>query len=89
VSVECKPAPQRRTVHMWVDISGVLRWPDKKLSGMFQDEFGNNQPGRVVREYLRIQLAHGKKVLPIGECEGFSFETGCPGHFVTDEKGSK
>lgn len=34
--------------------------------------------------YFLDRLAEGKRVLPMGPCEGFSFQTGCPGH--EDEK---
>ena len=34
-----------------------------------------------VREWLLDRLQEGKRRLPVGEpCEGFSYETGCPGH---------
>jgi hypothetical protein len=26
------------------------------------------------------ELAKGRKVLPTGPCEGFSYDAGCPGH---------
>lgn len=33
------------------------------------------------REWLKKQREEGKKVIPWGTpCEGFSYETGCPGH---------
>lgn len=70
-----------RTVHMCVNIEGVLRWPDSKLRNLFMDDNGFRRPGREVRDWLRLQLAHGKRVLPIGKpCEGWSYQTGCPGH---------
>jgi len=75
-----------RTIHMTVCIEGVLRWPDKDLRNLFRDEHGNKKSGRCVRDWLRLQLHNGKKVLPLGEpCEGFSYETGCPGHAVKKE----
>lgn len=38
--------------------------------------------------WLKLQLAYGKRVLPIGEkCEGWSDITGCPGHRI--EEGAK
>ncbi len=75
-----------RTFHMCVCIEGVLRWPDKDLRNLFTDEHGNKQSGRYVRDFLRLQLHNGKKVLPMGEpCEGFSYEDGCPGHIEKEE----
>ncbi len=68
------------THHMCVDIEGVLRWSNTKLSRLFTDD-GIQRPGRTVRDWLKLQLAQGKRVLPIGEkCQGWSDVTGCPGH---------
>ncbi len=72
--------------HMCVDIEGVLRWPDRKLGKLFTVE-GAPQKGSVVRDWLKLQLAQGKRVLPIGTaCEGFNFQDGCPGHPVTEKE---
>jgi len=69
------------THHMCVDIAGVMRWPDKDLCRLFKDDDGSRKPGRVVRDWLKLQLAQGKRVLPMGEkCEGWSDVDGCPGH---------
>lgn len=47
--------------------------------------FDNVDEGRA---YLKQCLAEGKKVLPIGDpCEGFSYETGCPGHPTATQGG--
>lgn len=75
-----------RTIHMCVDISGVLRWPDKDLAKLFKEDDGTHRSGAYVRDWLKLQLAQGKKVLPMGKpCEGFSYQTGCPGHPVEEE----
>ena len=34
----------------------------------------------MVREYLRGQLAKGRKYLPYGVCDNFDYQTGCKGH---------
>ena len=70
-----------RTFHMCVDIEDVLRWPDKDLRALFTDDDGSKKPGKVIRDLLKLQLAQGKRVLPMGKrCEGFSDIDGCPGH---------
>lgn len=70
-----------RTIHTCVSIKGVLRWPDEDLVNMFSDENGHRQPARMVRDFLKLELLKGRRVLPMGEpCEGWSYETGCPGH---------
>lgn len=79
----------RRTVHCCVDIEGVLRWSDSDLSKLFTED-GQRKPGRYVRDWLRLQLANGKRVLPMGDpCEGFSYLTGCPGHPVEEKEVGK
>ena len=70
-----------KTVHMCVDIEGVLRWSDRELAKLFTADNGATMRGHYVRDWLKLQLAQGKRVLPMGKpCEGFSYETGCPGH---------
>ena len=50
-------------------------------------EDGQRKPGKYVRDWLKLQLLQGKKVLPMGKpCEGFSHVTGCPGHEETGDK---
>lgn len=70
-----------RTVHMCLDIRGALRWPKTRLRGLLTDEDGRPATADQAREWLLDRLGEGKRVLPLGEaCEGFSYETGCPGH---------
>lgn len=73
--------------HMCVDIEGVMRRSDKELGQFFKGDDGEPQRGSVVRDWLKLQLAQGKRVLPMGKkCEGWSDETGCPGHPKTDSE---
>jgi hypothetical protein len=59
----------------------MLRWPDKRLAGLMTFENGVPMTGRQVRDSLKIAKLSGWKVIPVGDkCEGFSYETGCPGH---------
>lgn len=74
----------RKTVHMCVNIEGLLCQTDSKLKKLFTDE-GETKSGKFVRSWLRLQLAQGKRVLPMGErCEGFSDINGCPGHPIVE-----
>lgn len=73
----------RRTVHMCVNINGLLKRDDELLGKLFTDN-GVNRPGSEVREWLKLQLTEGKRVLPMGDCEGFDFQTGCPGHEIPE-----
>lgn len=73
---------------MCVDIQGVLKWPDKDLAKLFAEDDGTHRSGSYVRDWLRLQLAHGKKVLPTSEeCVGFDYVKGCPGHEVVEAEG--
>lgn len=40
--------------------------------------------GELKAEFIKM-LGEGKKVIPIGECDNFDFETGCKGHPITEE----
>lgn len=66
--------------HLSVDIRGLLSKKDRELKGWMYDDAGKLLSPRQARESLLDELAKGRKVLPTGPCEGFSFETGCPGH---------
>lgn len=62
-----------RTYHCCLSISGTL-----KRARDIKCFFDNAEEGRT---FLKQCLAEGKRVLPFGDpCEGFSYETGCPGH---------
>lgn len=70
-----------RIVHCCIDIRGMLWWPKRRLRGLMVDDAGKRLTPEQAREYLLDQIALGRRVLPLGgECEGFSYETGCPGH---------
>lgn len=48
----------------------------------------NNMTVAEIKEQFRIYDFEGKKVIPIGPpCDGFSYQTGCPGHKVEKSSG--
>lgn len=71
---------------MSICIAGVLRWPDKTLADLFTEPDGQKRTGKYVRDFLKLQQAKGRRVLPMGddECEGFDYQTGCPGHPIEE-----
>lgn len=71
--------------HLCSDVRGMLRWSDRHLRGAMRHDDGRPMTGREVRDSLKIALNNGWRVIPVGECEGFSYETGCPGHPMEDE----
>ena len=71
----------RRRVHVCLDIRGALSWTKKRLARLMRHESGRWATADEAREALLDEVAKGRKVLPIGEpCEGFDYQTGCPGH---------
>lgn len=78
--------PVRKTIHMCVDIQGSLNRSDRELRGMYRADDGSTPSAREIREWLKLQLAQGKRVLPMDKpCEGWSDQTGCPGHVIEDK----
>lgn len=71
--------------HMSCNIAGLIRNTGKKsMKGFMSDENGKDLTDKEVRDYLRECLDKGYRVLPMGECEGFNYQTGCPGHEIKD-----
>lgn len=72
-----------RTIHCSLSVHGALKWPAKKLYGLFK---GVGRHGSLsadeCRRILRGYLANGVELLPLGECDGHHPVTGCPGHEV-------
>jgi hypothetical protein len=67
---------------MCLSIEGTLDPRNKKSLKHFWPGLTAPQAKNLLKGYL----AEGKKVLPFGEpCEGFSYETGCPGHLQIEE----
>lgn len=73
-----------RIVHMCVDIEGLLRKGPDALHGLMRDpETGRTLSTGEAFSALVGEVRQGRRVLPLGPlCEGFSYETGCPGHAV-------
>jgi hypothetical protein len=62
-------------MHASLDVRGALS-AARRFPGLV--------PGKRVadrREWLLDRLGEGKRYLPLGDpCDGYSYETGCPGH---------
>jgi len=76
------------TFHFCLSISGALRnWRKRDWESL---AISNGTTAARIKEKFRIWDFEGKKVLPIGEaCEGFSDQTGCPGHPQQETKGTE
>jgi hypothetical protein len=73
----------KRIIHMCQSVSGALKnWDQSTWKEVAKD---NDMTIGQIKERFRIMEFEGKKVIPIHkECEGFSHETGCPGHEVEE-----
>jgi hypothetical protein len=70
-----------RILHVTIDVRGAIGMPARALRGMLRRLDGSLATASETREWLLDHLQEGRKRLPIGEpCDGFSYETGCPGH---------
>ena len=75
-----------KTIHMCVSVRGMLNWPKREFNrAMKYTTKSDGTKFASVEEFknsLYDELAKGHEVLPTGECEGFDYKTGCPGHEV-------
>jgi hypothetical protein len=63
-----------------MDIRGALR-NVRDLVGSVSDNSGKKLSRREIEDWLMDELAKGRRVVPLGKaCEGFDYQTGCPGH---------
>ena len=73
--------------HMCIDVQGCIMGisSSRKKYSMFDDKNGKPILRETAIRSLLDELGKGRKVIPMGEpCEGFSYETGCPGHEVKE-----
>lgn len=73
------PNSNSRTVHMCLDIAGALK--NKIFKGFMTDD-GMELSEREAEKQLEKLKAKGVKVMPLGKCDGFDDQTGCPGHYA-------
>jgi len=73
-----------RRVHFSLDISGALKRPKDWVNCITVD--GKTfATAEEVTSFLKEQLALGRRLLPLADdCEGFDYQTGCPGHEISD-----
>ena len=38
---------------------------------------------KEIRDFMKLQLAMGRRVLPCGDCDNFDYQTGCKGHEIS------
>lgn len=72
-------------IHVCQSVEGALRnWKKADWRSVARaNGWSIEQTKEVFWQYMR----EGKRVIPIGEmCEGFSYESGCPGHQSAPKK---
>jgi len=79
-----------RTFHMCQSVEGpLLNWTTrdwKQATKWMTRDDGSKMTAMELKAAFVELLGEGKKVIPLGKpCEGFSYETGCPGHPAEDE----
>lgn len=65
--------------HLCIDIEEGIKSP-LGLRGCITTDGKTLKTAAEVREFLRGQLALGRKYLPCGDCDNFDYQTGCKGH---------
>lgn len=72
-------------MHMSLSVVGALKWPKRKLNGLFTGVHGRKLTADECRSILRGYLTNGVELLPMAECPGHDPVNGCPGHAVPAE----
>lgn len=80
-----------KIVHMCLDVRGALmNWSDREMRGVFQHDDGRSMTIREAKTFLMDEISKGHKVIPCsGDCVGFDYQHGCPGHPVEDDVARK
>jgi hypothetical protein len=69
--------------HCSLSIAGALKQiPNNDRQSFADDDNGRPLTNRQLRTILQEAHAEGKRVLPMGDCNNFDYQTGCRGHDV-------
>jgi len=82
-----------RRIHCCLSVEGWLsraarstKAERKRMAYGMIDDAGRPLGFEQAYEAMLQELAQGHRMLPVGKaCEGFSYETGCPGHEIAEE----
>lgn len=72
-----------RRIHCCLSIAGGIK-NAKDLRGCIAVDGKTLQTTAEVKNFLQGQLDMGRRVLPMGDCDNFDYQTGCKGHDVED-----
>ena len=65
--------------HMCMSIDGAIL-NAKTLKGCITVDGYTLQTVKEIRDFMKGELAKGRKVLPLCKCSNFDYQTGCRGH---------
>jgi hypothetical protein len=73
-----------QTFHLCISVRWMLHWSNveakRNMRSITKSDGSHYLSVAEFRDALMDELARGHEVLPMGECEGFNYKTGCPGH---------
>ena len=75
----------KRIIHMSLNIDGGIQ-NARLLKGCITVDGRVLNTVKEIRAFLYEQKAMGRKVLPMGDCDNFDYQTGCMGHQVEAEE---
>jgi hypothetical protein len=75
-----KPRKISSTKHMCISVEGVLNQYKKKKITFCSNDDGSPMSPIKARNIFEVARYEGKRVLPMGECYRFDYQTGCKGH---------
>ena len=65
--------------HMCMSIEGAIL-NAKTLKGCITVDGYTFQTVKEIRDFMKGELSKGRRVLPMGKCSNFCYQTGCKGH---------
>lgn len=69
--------------HCCLSIEGAIK-NAKDLKGCITLDNGQVlMTVKEIRDFMKFQLAMGRRVLPCGDCDNFDYQTGCKGHEIS------
>ena len=73
----------RRMIHCCLNIKGGMM-NARMLKGAITVDGHTLTTVKEIRAFLQEQLDMGRRVLPMGDCDNFDYQTGCKGHVVEE-----
>lgn len=75
----------RRKIHLCLNIEGALKAAKAYVGEITVDGKVLNTVNEV-EAFFKEHLAMGRRVLPLGDCDNFDYQTGCKGHVIDEEE---